>query len=96
MERYIEKLTADAKMKELLIEPIKRTRDEACYEESDYLKRKLSQALPKDLAKHIVEKSVTRKNAHKKIHDMLHAVSEQERRSLDLTRTRIIKKLDLD
>lgn len=66
----IEKLTPDAKMKDVLMKPVRATRDHSVSSASENFFHFVVFDLPRDLTRHLIEKS-TRKGAHKKIADLV-------------------------
>ena len=71
LEKYLDKLTNNEKQKELIMNPIKETRDRTVAPNSEFFYHSIKYDTPTTLLKHIIEKSVSRKNAQKKITELI-------------------------
>ena len=74
----IDKLTPDAKMKELIMKPVKVTRDNRVTSASENFFHFVVFDMPKELTRHLIEKS-TRKGGHKKIAEVMENEREKDR-----------------
>ena len=78
IELLIEKLTPDAKIKELIMKPVRATRDHRVTSASENFFHFVVFDMPKELTRHLIEKS-TRKGGHKKIADAINLEREKDR-----------------
>ena len=87
LEVLIEKLTTDSKTKELIMEPVNMIRDkENCSAKLANFIHFVAFDMPRDLARHLIERS-TKRGSHKKIQEAIEREKEKQRIYFDFLRT---------
>ena len=86
LEKYLDKLTNNEKQKELIMNPIKETRDRTVAPNSEFFYHSIKYDTPTPLIKHIIEKTVSRKNATKKIQELVEKDAINDSNYFDMIR----------